>query len=524
MSEFLARQKPVVLLILDGFGVAPDGEGNAISRAEMPFYRELLRTYPSMPLLASGESVGLPWGAMGNSEVGHLTIGTGRILFQLLPRIDRDIESGAFNHNPVFEELFDQVKKGSGRLHLVGLVSSGKVHASDLHLHALIRLAASKGIKEIFIHAIMDGRDTVYNSGVDFLTTLQSVLKEVGVGRVASVSGRFYAMDRDHRAERTQKAFEAIFRGEGPRASDPIEALKASYAQEIFDEHMVPTVICEGDTPVGPVQDGDGLLFFNFRPDRMRQLVRASTLPVFDEFPRGALSANLAFVTMGEYEPGLPVSVAFPPEVVSDSLAACLSQAGLTQLHIAETEKYAHVTFFFNGKKEDPYPGETRVLIPSPPVTSYAETPEMSLELLTDRLLKDIKEGASDFLVANFANPDMVAHTGNREATEKANAAVDEALARIVPAVLAKDGMVFVTADHGNAEEVKNIRTGERDTEHSTNPVPFIAIAKKFEGVSGAGADVSLTPPVGLLTDVAPTILNALGLPIPSGMTGTPLL
>ena len=527
-TETLNRPKPAVLLILDGFGVAPDSDGNAITRAKMPAFRELIKKYPTMTLRASGEEVGLSWGEMGNSEVGHLAIGSGRVYYQMFPRINREIASESFFQNSAFLEAAEYVKKQKSTLHLIGMVSPGRVHSMDEHCFALLEFARRQKIKDVAIHAILDGRDTVYNAGVDFLATLQKKIKELKIGKIATLSGRYYAMDRDNRWDRTEKAYLAMALGEGQKAEDPIEALRASYGKEVYDEEFVPTVIEEKGKPIAFVKERDAVIFFNFRPDRMRQIVKAFTIPKFDGFER-TLIPDLKVVTMAEYEPNLPVTVAFQPEKIKLTLAEVISNAGLKQLHIAETEKYAHVTFFLNGMREEPFLREDRVIIPSPKVSSYDTAPEMSAQKITDRVLKEIENDSYDFIVVNFANPDMVAHTGNFEATVKANEVTDGCLSKIVKAAVSRGGVVFVTADHGNAEELKNLRTGEIDKEHATNPVPFLLIGKMFEGrASVAGeipeGDLSLSPPVGMLADVAPTILTVLGIPQPPEMGGAPLV
>ncbi|HBO99818.1 MAG: 2,3-bisphosphoglycerate-independent phosphoglycerate mutase [Candidatus Uhrbacteria bacterium GW2011_GWF2_41_16] len=520
--------RPALLVVLDGFGVAPDSEGNGVTRAKMPVFHQLIQKYPTMTLRASGEEVGLSWGEMGNSEVGHLAIGSGRVYYQTFPRINRDIVTGTFYENPAFLKAFEHARTHNSAIHLVGMVSAGRVHSMDEHCHALLECAKRQKVNRVYVHAILDGRDTIYNVGMDFIRTLQSKMAELGVGKIATLSGRFYAMDRDNRWDRTEKAYNAMVLGQGEQATDPFTAIEASYAKEIFDEQFVPTVMIENGAPVARIQENDAVIFFNFRPDRARQLTKAFVLPTFDVFPRTFVK-NLFAVTMTEYEKNLPVEVAFRSERVEQCLAQVLSQAGLKQLHIAETEKYAHVTFFLNGTKEDPFPGEDRVIIPSPRVSSYDQAPEMSAIALTDRVLKEINSDTYDFMVMNFANPDMVSHTGNLEATLKANETVDGCLGRLVEGVLQKNGVVFMTSDHGNAEEVRNLRTGEMDKEHSTNPVPFLVIAKSFEGVTGLTGeipegDLSFLPPVGMLADVAPTILSVLGIPQPPEMTGQSLL
>lgn len=521
-------KKLAVLIIIDGWGVAPDGGGNAITRAKTPVFNRLIRTYPTMTLRASGEEVGLSWGEMGNSEVGHLAIGAGRVYYQMFPRINRTMEAGEFAGNEAFVHAFEHVKQHGSRLHLIGMVSQGRVHSMDTHCHALLQAAKKAEVKDVFVQAILDGRDTVYNVGIDFITALQEKMKEIGVGKLASLCGRYDAMDRDNRWDRTQKAYNLMVKGEGATTEDPLEAIKASYQREVYDEEFEPTIVVENGQPVGLVQENDAIIFFNFRPDRMRQLCKAFVLPTFDEFPRQAV-AGLFPVTMAEYEKGLPVEIAFPPETIEKTLAQVLSERGFAQLHIAETEKYAHVTFFLNGTKEEPFAGEERVIIPSPKVASYDQTPEMSAQQLTDRVMKGMRENRFDFIVMNFANPDMVGHTGNMEATVKGVETVDECVGKIVEETLAREGHIFIVADHGNAEEMKNLRTGEMDKEHATNPVPFLIIGAEYEGQpSIAGevpeGDLSLMSPVGVLADVAPTILAVMGIEQPSEMTGQALV
>lgn len=528
MDGTFVRPRPAVLVICDGFGVAPDSDGNAVTRANMPVFRSLIAKYPTVTLRASGEEVGLSWGEMGNSEVGHLAIGAGRVYYQTFPRINRDIATGDFFTRPALLEAISHAKKSGGTLHLVGLVSAGRVHAMDEHCYALLKLAKDQGCTQVVVHAILDGRDTLYNSGIDFVTSLSQKMSELGVGKIASLSGRYFAMDRDNRWERTAKAYNAMVFGEGERTTDPLEAIRASYAKEKYDEEFEPTVVEENGQPVATMKTGDAVIFFNFRPDRARQLTKAFALPDLTVFERRRVD-ELFVATMTEYESGLPVEVAYPPEKIDQCLAQVLSDAGLKQLHIAETEKYAHVTFFLNGTREDPFPGEDRVIIPSPKVASYDQAPAMSAVELTDRVVKEIEAGAYDFIVLNFANPDMVAHTGNMEASVKAMETVDVCLGRIVDATLHAGGVAFLTADHGNAEELKNLRTGDIDKEHATNPVPFLIMSTELEGRPGPAGevpegDLSLLPPVGMLADVAPTILAVLQIPQPPEMTGTSLL
>lgn len=523
------RPRPAVLLVLDGFGVAPDGDGNAITRAQTPTFKMLTERFPTMTLRASGDEVGLSWGEMGNSEVGHLAIGAGRVYYQTLPRINKAIVSGEFTNNPVFLQAIENVKSSGGTLHLMGLMSSGKVHSFDDHAFQLLKLFKTHKVKDVAVHAILDGRDTLYNSGVDFIRTLEEQMKATGVGYLASLSGRYYAMDRDNRWERIERAYKAIALGESEHVTDdPLAALEESYARDIFDEEFEPTVVAKRGKPVATVKPDDAVIFFNFRTDRARELTKAFVLPAFDKFAREYIK-DLHFVTMTEYEQGLPVEVAFPPEPVNNCLAQVISEAGLVQLHIAETEKYAHVTFFMNGTREAPFENEDRALVPSPHVSSYDQAPAMGTPEITERLLKEIKLANYDVIIANFANPDMVAHTGDLAATIKAIEVVDECLGRLVQAILDADGLLCITADHGNAEEVQNLQTHAIDKEHSTNPVPFWIVGKQFEGKPSIAGDVpdgdlSLMPPVGMLADVAPTFLSILGIDKPDDMTGAPLL
>ncbi|MDP3244779.1 MAG: 2,3-bisphosphoglycerate-independent phosphoglycerate mutase [bacterium] len=521
--------KPVVLMILDGWGIAPDSKGNAITQAETPVFNRLTRTYPTFPVRACGGEVGLSWGEMGNSEVGHLTIGAGRVFYQSFPRISQAISSGAFAKNEVLLEAIKHAKKNNSTLHLVGLVSPGGVHSHQDHLYALLELAKKQGVKKVAIQAILDGRDTIFNAGADFIAKLQAKIKEIGVGEIASVSGRYFAMDRDNRWDRTAKAYAAMVYGEGEEADDPLEAVKNSYEKKVFDEEFVPTVIKKNKKPVAVVSGKDSIVFFNFREDRMRQITKVFALPSFEKFERKGFLKEVFFATMTEYEKDLPVQVIFPPEIIKSCLAKAVSEAGLKQFHIAETEKYAHVTFFLNGMTEEPFIGEEREIIPSPKVSSYDKKPEMSAEAISQRVIKEIMADKYDFIVLNFANPDMVAHTGDLKATIEANEVTDKEMGKIIDAVLVKDGAVVVTADHGNAEELLNLQTEKMDKEHSTNAVPVIIVGKQWEGqtrpeIEAVNGDLSLIPPVGALSDVASTVLNILGVKKPKEMTGVSLI
>lgn len=525
----MARLKPVILAIIDGFGIAPDADGNAIHKAKMPVMRKLIESYPAMTLRASAEAVGLSWGEMGNSEVGHLTIGAGRIFYQSYPRISMSIENGEFFKNTTLLAAIEHAKKNKSNLHLMGLVSPGGVHASDEHLFALLELCKRQKFDRVFVHAFLDGRDTIFNSGLGFIQSLEAKMVELKVGKIATLSGRFYAMDRDNRWDRIQKAYEAIALGVSKNQSTSAEeAISASYAASVYDEEFEPTVIMKGSSPLTTIKENDACIYFNFRPDRGRELTKAFVLPTFDKFPR-ELIKNLSFTTFTEYEKDLPVQVAYPPQLIDSCLARVISDAGLKQLHIAETEKYAHVTFFLNGMHEAEYPGEERVIVPSPRVSTYDKAPEMAALEIAEKVVDVTLKGTYDFIVLNFANPDMVGHTGDEAATIIACETVDKALGKIVDAALNVGGAVLITADHGNAEEVKNLTTNEIDKEHSTNPVPFIIVGKPFEGLKAPtgdvlGGDLAMTPPVGMLADVAPTVLKILDIQVPEDMTGRSLI
>ncbi len=519
---------PSVLIVIDGFGVAPAGPGNAVALAKKPNFDRYIRTYPTMTLRASGEEVGLSWGEMGNSEVGHLAIGAGRVYYQMFSRINAAIANETFFHNEAFLKAMQHVKEQGSRLHLIGLMSPGRIHSMDEHCFALMEMAKKQGVRDVFIHPILDGRDTPLNSAPDFIAKLQAKIVELKIGAIATMAGRYYTMDRDHHWDRIEKAYNAMVLGAGRTAEDPLQAIRDSYAKEIFDEQLVPVVMTSAGEPVGIIQDNDAVIFFNFRPDRMRQITAAFALPEFPGFAHTRRN-GLCLVTMAEFEKNFPVNVAFPPMLIEHCLAQVLSEKGLKQLHIAETEKYAHVTFFMNGTREEAFPGEDRAIIPSPNVVAYDEKPEMSARQITERVVKELQGNAYDFYVINFANPDMVGHTGNLEATIKAVQVVDECLGKIVDQTISRDGHVFITADHGNAEEKLNLRTGSILKEHATNPVPFVIIGKAYEGQpSIAGevpdGDLSLMPPVGMLADVAPTILMVMGIEQPEEMEGQPLI
>jgi 2,3-bisphosphoglycerate-independent phosphoglycerate mutase len=526
-----ARQiRPVVLLILDGWGVAAPGPGNPLTTADTPYMDEIVTTFPTVLVHASGEAVGLSWGEMGNSEVGHLTIGAGKIFYQTLPRINLAIKKGEFVENEVFTKAAEHAKKNNSTFHIMGILSPGNIHGSDEHIYELLKFAKSQGLSDVVVHAFTDGRDTKFDAGKEFMGNLLAKMQELGVGRVGSVSGRYYAMDRDNRWDRVEKTYNVLIgKGSEKTFEDPVQAIQESYDAEVFDEELLPAIITKGGKPSGPIKDGDAVIFANFRPDRARQITKALSVPSFAKFEREYMP-NLYMGTMAEYEKGLPVKVAFPPQIVEICLARVLSDAGLKQLHIAETEKYAHVTFFLNGMREEPFPGEERVIIPSPRVSSYDQAPEMGTPKIAERIIKEIEKGEFDVVIANFANADMVGHTGDGEATRVGAQAIDTAIGKIVNSILPRGGAVIITADHGNGEEVLNLQTGEMDKEHSTNPVPFIVIGEKWRGQgapTGAeiiGGDLSLLTPVGMLADTAPTLLKIAGVQQPPDMTGSPLV
>ncbi len=523
------RPKPLVLAICDGWGVAPDADGNAITRGKTPNFDKFLKEFPAMTLLASGNEVGLMFGEMGNSEVGHLNIGAGRVYYQTFPRINKSISDGSFFSNEALQNAIGHAKENKSDLHIMGLVSPGNIHASQDHCYALLELAKKEKVKNVYIHVFLDGRDTGKDTAIDFVNKLQAKMKELKIGEIASLSGRMYAMDRDNNWDRIEPAYKAIVEGVSTEYfADPIEAINASYEKQVYDEEFVPTVIGKEGKPTAIVKDNDAVVFFNFRPDRARQLTKAFVLPGFDKFAKKELQ-NLFFVTMIEYEKELPVEVAFPPIVVHNCLAEVLSKNNLKQLHIAETQKYAHVTFFLNGTLEDPFPLEDRKLIPSLKVNSFKEAPEMSAAEITKEVVKAIESDVYDVIILNFANSDMVGHTGDFEAAKQGIEIIDKGLGAIADHVLAKGGIFMITADHGNAEEEINLQTGNINKEHTTNPVPFVIIGEQYRGQAGPGGDapngdLSLLQPVGMLADVAPTVLSVLGLEQSPEMTGRALI
>ncbi len=510
-----AQVRPAMLVIMDGWGWREETEGNAIRLARTPFIDRIQKDYPFTLLKASGESVGLPEGQMGNSEVGHLNLGAGRIVYQELTRIDKAIRDGTFQENSVLRKAMESVL-GSGRsLHLLGLVSDGGVHSQLGHLFALLRLARDLGVENVYLHAFLDGRDTLPTSGVRYLAQVQDEMSRLKCGKIASILGRYYAMDRDKRWDRVRIAYEALVRGEGIQEQDPVRALENAYERGETDEFVRPVVL-EGDSgDVLPrINDGDAVIFFNFRADRARQLTRAFTEPAFSRFETGKRPGLATFVTMTQYDETFDLPVAFPPQRLERILGEVVSLAGLGQFRIAETEKYAHVTYFFNGGEETPFPGEDRLLVPSPrDVPTYDFKPEMSAFQVADALVKRIETAQDALVVVNFANGDMVGHTGILKAAIAACEAVDACVGRVVEAWRKKGGAALVTADHGNAE-VMIAPDGGPATAHTTNPVPlyFVDDLRK-----------TATLGRGILADVAPTLLEVMGLPIPAEMTGRPL-
>jgi 2,3-bisphosphoglycerate-independent phosphoglycerate mutase len=524
-----------MLMILDGCGYSEREYGNAIRQAATPNLDRLWAERPHTLLAASGLAVGLPEGQMGNSEVGHLNIGAGRTVYQDFTRITKSIEDGDFFENEALVSAMENAKADGRSLHIMGLIGPGGVHSHEDHLVALVKMAKRRGVAKIYIHGWLDGRDTPPRSAAGFLANLEDSLAEIGAGEVVTIAGRYYAMDRDNRWERVEKAYDAITAGEGMRAISVEESIESAYGRGENDEFVSPTnIFAEGSEPT-VIRDGDSVIFFNFRPDRAREITRALTEPSFDSFARKVVLANLYFVTMTEYDATLShVYIAYQPERIVNTLGEYLSKLGLKQLRIAETEKYAHVTFFFNGGVETPNPGEDRALIPSPKVATYDLQPEMSAFLVTDRVVKEIASGKYDIIMLNFANTDMVGHTGIMEAAVKAAEAVDSCVGRVIEALAEVGGQLLLTADHGNSE-VMLTDDGKPVTAHSTNPVPLILVRPGvgngadapggLDGMDGGGLDnvVGLAAG-GALSDIAPTLLDMMGLPAPAEMTGRSLL
>ena len=501
-----------MLMILDGFGIRESEVGNAVKLANTPNIDKLMKICPTSIIHTSGLQVGLPEGQMGNSEVGHTNIGAGRIVYQELTRITKSIEDGDFFSIPEFVSAIENCKKHGSKLHILGLLSDGGVHSHIRHLYGLLELAKRKDFEDVYVHCFMDGRDTPPASGESYIVKLEEKMREKGVGKIATISGRFYSMDRDKRWQRVQKAYDALVNGEGNKATSAVSAIEASYQKEVFDEFVEPTVIYSGDKPVAKIEKNDSVIFFNFRPDRARELTRTLVDPEFNEFETKDL--DLYYVTFTQYDATLPnVNIAFKPEKLVNTFGEYISKNGLTQLRIAETEKYAHVTFFFNGGEEKQYPGEDRILVPSPKVETYDMQPEMSAEEVTVKVVEAIKSGKYNSIILNYANPDMVGHTGSLEAAIKAIEKIDGCVQRVVDAIKEQNGVLLITADHGNAEQMIDEATGEPHTAHTTNPVPLILVGKD---------NVRLKE--GRLADLAPTMLEIMGLEKPQEMTGESLI
>ncbi|MDR1571991.1 MAG: 2,3-bisphosphoglycerate-independent phosphoglycerate mutase [Clostridiales Family XIII bacterium] len=503
-----------MLLILDGFGIRRERRGNAIAEAHTPRLDRIFAEFPNVEISASGSDVGLPDGQMGNSEVGHLNMGSGRIVYQDYTRISKAIDDGDFFENAALKAAMDGAVSRGRALHLMGLVSDGGVHSHNSHLYALLRMAKARGVERLYIHAFLDGRDTPPRSAARYLAELEGQIADIGAGRVASIAGRYYAMDRDGRWERVQRAYDALTLGSGTVAASSADAIRDAYAADENDEFVLPrSIFAPGGKPA-VIEDGDAVIFFNFRPDRARELTRCFVDAGFQGFSRAKAPSGLDFVMMTCYDATMPCAeTAFPPQTLKNTLGEYISALGLRQLRIAETEKYAHVTFFFNGGVEPPNPGEDRALIPSPKVATYDMQPEMSAPLVADAAVERVESGAYDLIVLNFANPDMVGHTGVMDAAVKAVEAVDACVGRVVDAVLAAGGQLLLTADHGNAEEMTD-ENGAPMTAHTTNPVPLACVKKGAPGLADGGR----------LSDLAPTLLDMMGLARPAEMTGRSLL
>ncbi len=504
-------KKPIALLIMDGYGINPNEEGNCVMAAQKPNLDRYMATCPNTIISASGLDVGLPDGQMGNSEVGHTNIGAGRIVYQMLVKISKDIKDGAILDNSVLKANMKAAADSGKALHLFGLLSDGGVHSHNEHLYGLIDMAKKLGVKKVYVHAFLDGRDTPPTSGAGYMAQLVEKMFEIGIGRVATVAGRYYAMDRDKAWDRVVKAYDAMVLGEGVSENDPVQAIKNSYKNGVTDEFMLPTVV-DSD---GMISEGDSVICFNFRPDRARQITRAFVDPDFDGFERRRGFFPVNFVCMAQYDASMPnVTVAYPPEALTMTFGEYVSKLGLTQLRIAETQKYAHVTFFFNGGEEKQFPGEERILIQSPDVPTFDLKPEMSAYEVKDAVIKEIEADKFDVIILNFANCDMVGHTGIIPATIKAVEAVDDCVGQVTEAVLKKSGIVCITADHGNADQLIDPVTKAPFTAHTTNPVPFIVV----------GADCGSLREGGRLADITPTMLKLMGIEQPKEMTGESLV
>ena len=530
----MPKPKPLVLIILDGWGYAPPSNSNAISLARKPTYDKLLAEYPNTLIHTSGRFVGLPTGQMGNSEVGHLNIGAGRVVYMDITKIDLMIENGEFFKHPVLLDAINSAKVNGRRLHMCGLLSDGGVHSHQNHLYALLKMAKQNGCERVYVHAFMDGRDTLPTNGALYVEQLQQKMREYGVGKVASVSGRYYAMDRDKKWDRERKAFDAVVHGkaEGGAYADPVQGMKESYNKGVTDEFVIPFVCADSkNQPIATIAEDDVVINFNFRADRARQITRCLAresglskeagrdLPDWEaldrEIPRSEVPKNLKYVCFTQYDPKFTLPMVVPPESLGNILANVMSSLNMRNLRVAETEKYAHVTYFFNGGIEKPFPGEDRILVQSPKVATYDLKPEMSASGIADAVVKAVEDGTFDVMVVNFANADMVGHSGKIEPTIHAVETVDSCLGRIYTAIRQRGGAMLITADHGNAEQMIDPATGGPQTAHTTNPVPFILI--------GEDAGRYILRPDGALQDISPTVLGILGVQQPKEMTGKDL-
>ena len=505
------KQLPVVLMILDGWGISEHKEGNAIAQSNTENMDRLLAQYGHSQLFCSGEYVGLPEGQQGNSEVGHLNLGAGRVVYQELTRINKAVREHTLQDNPAFQNVMAHCMEQNKALHLMGLVSPGGVHSHSSHLYGLLEMAAAKGLKEVYVHCFLDGRDVGPSTGLGFVEELEDKLQQIGVGRIATVSGRYYAMDRDNRWERVEKAYRAMTAGAGETAASAVEAVQQSYDKGETDEFVLPTVVQADGKPAAVIQAGDGVIFFNFRGDRAREISKAFVNKEFDGFNREYLGVQ--YVAMTQYEEGLDMTVAFPPQDLQNTLGQVLADNQVKQFRVAETEKYAHVTFFFNGGVEEPNPLEDRLLVPSPKVATYDLQPELSAIEVKDKLIEAIKGGEYPFILVNFANTDMVGHTGIPEAAQKAVETVDKCVGEVADAVKNAGGVLLITADHGNAEQMVDPVKGTPHTAHTANPVPFVVMSAEPYTVKD-----------GSLQDVAPTVLKLLGIDKPADMTGESLI
>ena len=505
--------KPIMLMILDGFGINEKSDGNAVKQANTPNIDKLMKKYQTTKIYTSGLKVGLPDGQMGNSEVGHTNIGAGRIVYQELTRITKSIEDGDFFAIPEFIEAIENCKKYNSKLHILGLVSDGGVHSHIRHLYGLLEMAKRRDFENVYVHCFLDGRDTPPASAEGYITELEEKMKEKGIGKIASISGRYYAMDRDKRWDRVEKCYDALVKGEGNKSASATIAIENSYQKEVFDEFVEPTVICNGETPIATIGEHDSVIFFNFRPDRAREITRAIVDPKFDGFETKKMETY--FVCFTSYDETMPnVKIAFKKEPLVNTFGEVVSKNGLKQLRIAETEKYAHVTFFFNGGEEKQYPGEDRILVPSPKVATYDLQPEMSAREVTEKVVEAINLNKYNVIILNYANPDMVGHTGSLPAAIKAVETIDECVGKVVEAMLAHDGTMLITADHGNCEQMIDYKTGDPHTAHTTNPVPLILVTENKD----------LKIKEGKLADLAPTMLDILGIEKPEEMTGESIL